>query len=45
MEKFAFIIHPLNTADIARKFPLAAKIPERILEGVFRYLPPLEVSK
>ena len=34
MERFAFIIHPLTTADITRKFPLAAKLPERILEGV-----------
>ncbi|MDI9567996.1 MAG: shikimate dehydrogenase [Bacillota bacterium] len=45
MERFAFIIHPLTTADITRKFPLAAKLPERILEGVCRILPPLEVSK
>ncbi|HHY37075.1 MAG TPA: shikimate dehydrogenase [Firmicutes bacterium] len=45
METFAFIIHPLTAADITRKFPLAAKLPERMLEGICRYLPPMEVSK
>lgn len=34
MEKFAFIIHPLDVSDIARKYPIAAKLPERLVEWV-----------
>lgn len=45
MGNFAFILHPLNVADIARQYPWAAKIPDRLLEGLFRYVPPLEVSR
>lgn len=45
MERFAFIIHPLTPKDFARKFPLAAKLPERITEGILRYSPPFKVSK
>lgn len=45
MQRFAFIIHPLKAQDIARKFPLTRKVPERVLEGVFRRLPALTVSK
>ena len=39
MEKFAFIIHPLNTADIARKFPWQPKT-GKDTGRIFRYLPP-----
>ena len=45
MESFAFILHPLSVADITRKYPLTARIPAKILEGLFRYLPPLKVAE
>ncbi|MGI6575760.1 MAG: shikimate dehydrogenase [bacterium] len=45
MERFAFIIHPLDTADVSRKFPLAAKLPPAVIESVLRLIPPMEVSK
>ncbi len=44
MEKFAFIIHPLDTTDIFRKFPQAKKLPESFLENCFRHLPSFAVS-
>src|SRR5690606_23330130 len=45
MQRFAFMIHPLKVKDIARKFPLANIMPESVLEGLFRRVPPLTVSK
>src|SRR5690554_5841735 len=44
MEKFAFMIHPLDTNDIARKYSLAKKLPSSFLEKVFRRLPPIKAS-
>lgn len=41
---FAFMIHPLDIHDVARKFPLAAKLPERLVEGLTRHLPPMVIS-
>jgi predicted amino acid dehydrogenase len=34
VEKFAFIIHPLDVHDITRRYPIAAKLPERLVEWV-----------
>lgn len=45
MQRFAFMIHPLKVQDFARKFPMANKLPEGVLEGLFRRVPPLVVSK
>ncbi|NLP17460.1 MAG: shikimate dehydrogenase [Firmicutes bacterium] len=45
MESFAFILHPLSVADIGRQYPWMAKIPERIVEALFRHAPPLTVSE
>lgn len=45
MNKFAFIIHPIEISDIYRKFPFLAKLPENLVERTFRYLPPLKVSQ
>lgn len=42
--RFGFVLHPLQAADFARKFPLARLVPERLLEGLFRAIPPFEVS-
>lgn len=45
MEKFAFIIHPLDVSDIARKYPIAAKLPERLVEWIAKkYISPRVVS-
>jgi fatty aldehyde-generating acyl-ACP reductase len=45
MEKFAFVIHPINVKkDIARKFPIAAYFPTPFVEFVVRHMPPFKVS-
>jgi len=44
MNKFAFIIHPIEIADIYRKYPFLAKFPENLVEKAFRHLPPMKVS-
>jgi len=33
MNRFAFIIHPIEVADIARKYPIAAKLPDKLVEA------------
>lgn len=45
MDTFAFILHPLEINDIARKFGFAKKIPERWLEKAFSRVPALKVSE
>lgn len=42
--KFAFLVHPVRSSDFARKFPVLKYLPERLVEGAFRYVPPLKVS-
>lgn len=44
MDKFAFIIHPLDVQDVTRKFGFARRLPARVVEGALRYLPPMKVS-
>ena len=44
MQKFAFIIHPLDVSDVARKFPIASRLPERLVEKAIQLIPPLKVS-
>lgn len=44
MEKFGFVLHPLYAADLARKYPFARNLPERLIERVLRYIPSFEVS-
>lgn len=44
MEKFAFIIHPLDVGDVARKFAFTRYLPARVVENAFRLLPPMKVS-
>ncbi|GBF32035.1 acetylornithine aminotransferase [Desulfocucumis palustris] len=44
MEKFAFIIHPLEVKDVARKFAFTRYLPEHVVENVFRLVPPMKVS-
>lgn len=45
MESFAFIIHPLDTGDIARKFPFTKRLPQAWLEEAMRRLPAFKVSE
>ncbi|MEJ6952504.1 polysaccharide biosynthesis protein [Natronospora cellulosivora (SeqCode)] len=44
MNKFAFIIHPLELEDFHRKFSWAEKVPDSILERFTRILPPVKAS-
>lgn len=44
MDTFAFLLHPLQTSDFARKFPLTKKMPAGFLERLLRVIPPLKVS-
>ena len=45
MDTFAFILHPLEIRDVARKFGFARKLPDRWLEALFRRAPALKVSE
>ncbi|MER3455380.1 MAG: shikimate dehydrogenase [candidate division GAL15 bacterium] len=44
MERFAFVIHPLQVEDFARKYPFTRALPPRWVEAAFRRVPPLVVS-
>ncbi|MTI60035.1 MAG: shikimate dehydrogenase [Firmicutes bacterium] len=44
MDKFGFIIHPLEITDYSRKYSWADKLPDYVLERVTRMLPALKVS-
>jgi predicted amino acid dehydrogenase len=44
VEKFAFIIHPLDVKDVARKYPFTRYLPDNVVENVFRLIPPMKVS-
>lgn len=42
--RFAFIIHPLEIRDVARKFAFTRHLPERVLELAARFAPPVVAS-
>uniref|UniRef100_A0A7C2EJC0 Shikimate dehydrogenase n=1 Tax=Ammonifex degensii TaxID=42838 RepID=A0A7C2EJC0_9THEO len=44
MERFAFVIHPLDAKDVARKYPFTRFLPARVVEGALKLLPPMEVA-
>ncbi|HZK17747.1 MAG TPA: shikimate dehydrogenase, partial [Clostridia bacterium] len=44
MEKFAFIIHPLEVSDISRKFSFAKSLPPALIERLMQLIPPIKVS-
>lgn len=44
MDKFAFIIHPIEMDDVSKKLPLFNKVPYSILEKITRLAPPFKVS-
>ncbi len=46
MEKFAFIIHPIDAKkDVARKYPIARYVPTRLLEAYIKRRDPIVVAK
>lgn len=44
MEKFAFMIHPIELSDIYRKLKFMKKLPEGAVEGIVKRFPPLKIS-
>ncbi|MBO8129294.1 MAG: shikimate dehydrogenase [Peptococcaceae bacterium] len=44
MERFAFVIHPISVADVARKFSFARYLPDRWVEAAIKHLPPVKTS-
>lgn len=44
MDKFAFIIHPLELEDLYRKFSWAEKIPETVVDHFAKLIPPVKAS-
>lgn len=44
MNKFAFIIHPLDARDVARKYPFTRYLPERLVEWGLTFKDPMVVS-
>jgi predicted amino acid dehydrogenase len=45
MTRFAFIIHPLDKYDVARKYPIARYLPESWVEAALRRKKPIVLSK
>lgn len=45
MGSFAFMIHPLEVADVARKYPLARYLPAGLVERLLTFLPPVNTSR
>lgn len=44
LQKFAFVIHPLEAKDFSRKFSFTRNWPDGLVEGVIKYIPPFKVS-
>ena len=44
MQNFAFMIHPTNAGDVAKKFKFARFIPDQLIERAFAMLPSMEVA-
>lgn len=44
MEKFAFMIHPIELSDIYRKLKFMKKLPEGAVEGLVKRFPPMKIS-
>ena len=45
MDRFAFMIHPIDSSDVARKFSFLKRLPNNILDKIIYYLPPIKVSE
>lgn len=44
MEKFAFIIHPIEVSDVFRKLKFMEKLPPKMVEAIMKYVPPFTIS-
>ncbi len=44
MNRFAFIIHPLDISDVSRKYPIVRYLPDAWVEAALRFVPPTRVS-
>ncbi len=44
MQNFAFMIHPMDAGDVARKFKLARYLPQQAIERAFALLPSMKVA-
>lgn len=44
MNKFAFMIHPIDVSDVSRKFGVARRLPGSWVEQMIRLLPPIKAS-
>ncbi len=44
MQNFAFMIHPTNAGDVARKFKFARYVPDQVIERAFALLPSMKVA-
>lgn len=45
MNRFAFIIHPLEARDVARKYGPMRLLPEKLVERLIRVMPPVVASR
>jgi len=45
LNRFAFIIHPLDTSDFSRKYPFARSLPPWVIESALALMPPVVTSK
>ncbi len=45
MTRFAFVIHPMDKFDVARKYPIAQYLPEGVVEAALRRKRPSVISK
>jgi fatty aldehyde-generating acyl-ACP reductase len=41
---FGFIIHPIGVSDVSRKFPIAKRLPDRLVEAGMAWMPPMKIS-
>ncbi|OPY57597.1 MAG: Long-chain acyl-(acyl-carrier-protein) reductase [Pelotomaculum sp. PtaU1.Bin035] len=44
MHRFAFMLHPMEAGDVARKFKFAGFVPDKVVERAFALLPSMKIS-
>ncbi len=44
MNKFAFVVHPLEFEDIKKRWPILRLLPDSILKSSMKYLPPFKIA-
>ena len=45
MNRFAFIIHPLDVSDVSRKFSWTKYLPDKVVEQLLRRVPPFSAAE